>query len=251
MQKIASIFGPRKLIFLQSKIFAIFFIFWKRNCVFISLTHVQEELCNVYTISIFASIGNLINVARKLITRGVYFSRRRHFCDIKFWRILDVDIVIFITSNASKIDSCQNFGCRQIETIQNQGIASPRSLDKNTFPLAETVFPLAETVFPLAEIVFPLAETVFPLAETVFPLAEIVFPLRETVFFILIFRTCLLGARKKSSFWNMFARGPKNVWSRCVHFTSQILWKKYKFCDDWILGTRVEKNKRPEPPHPH
>ena len=129
---------------------------------------------------------------------------------------MDVDIVIFITSNASKIDSCQNFGCRQIETIQNHCIASPRSLDKNTFPLAETVFPLAETVFPLAEIVFPLAETVFPLAEvvfplaeTVFPLAEIVFPSRETVFFILTFRTCLLGARKKIRFLEHVCSGPE------------------------------------------
>ena len=136
---------------------------------------------------------------------------------------MDVDIVIFITSNASKIDSCQNFGCRQIETIQNQGIASRRSLDKNTFPLAETVFPLAETVFPLAEIVFPLAETVFPLAEivfplaetvfplaeTVFPLAEIVFPLRGTMFFILTFRTCLLGARKKNRFLEHVCSGPE------------------------------------------
>ena len=122
---------------------------------------------------------------------------------------MDVDIVIFITSNASKIDSCQNFGCRQIETIQNQGIASPRSLDKNTFPLAETVFPLAETVFPSAEIVFPLAETVFPLAEIVFPLAETVFPLRGTVFFILTFRTCLLGARKKNRFLEHVCSGPE------------------------------------------
>ena len=122
---------------------------------------------------------------------------------------MDVDIVIFITSNASKIDSCQNFGCRQIETIQNHCIASPRSLDKNTFPLAETVFPLAETVFPVAETVFPLAETVFPLAETVFPLAEIVFPLRGTVFFILTFRTCLLGARKQIRFLEHVCSGPE------------------------------------------
>ena len=129
---------------------------------------------------------------------------------------MDVDIVIFITSNASKIDSCQNFGCRQIETIQNQGIASPRSLDKNTFPLAETVFPLSETVFPLAEVVFPLAETVFHLAEIVFPLTEIVFPLveavfplRETVLFTLTLRTCLLGARKMVRFLEHVCSGPE------------------------------------------
>ena len=237
MQKIASIFRPRKLIFLQSKTFAsCFFIFWKRNCIFISLTHVQGDLCNVYTISIFAWIGNLINVARKLITRGVYFSRRRHLFDIKFWRILDVDIVIFITSNASKIDSCQNFGCRQIETIQNHCIASPRSLDKNTFPLAETVFPLAEVVFPLAE--------------TVFPLAEIVFPSRETVFFILTFRTCLLGARKKNRFLEHVCSGPEKRVVALRAFCITNFVKKYNFCDDWILGTRVEKNKRPEPSHP-
>ena len=115
---------------------------------------------------------------------------------------MDVDIVIFITSNASKIDSCQNFGCRQIETIQNQGIASPRSLDKNTFPSAETVF-------PLAEVVFPLAETVFPLAEIVFPLVEAVFPLRETVLFTLTLRTCLLGARKMVRFLEHVCSGPE------------------------------------------
>ena len=119
----------------------------------------------------------------------------RHLFDIKFWRILDVDIVIFITSNASKIDSCQNFGCRQIETIQNQGIASRRSLDKNTFPLAETVFPLAEIVFPLTEIVFPLVEAVFPL--------------RETVLFTLTLRTCLLGARKMVRFLEHVCSGPE------------------------------------------
>ena len=122
---------------------------------------------------------------------------------------MDVDIVIFITSNASKIDSCQNFGCRQIETIQNQGIASRRSLDKNTFPLAETVFPLAEVVFPLAETVFPLSEIVFPLAEIVFPLVEAVFPLGETVLFTLTFRTCLLGARKSFRFSEHVCSGPE------------------------------------------
>ena len=122
---------------------------------------------------------------------------------------MDVDIVIFITSNASKIDSCQNFGCRQIETIQNHCIASPRSLDKNTFPLAETVFPLAVTVFPLAEVAFPLAEIVFPLAEIVFPLVEAVFPSTETVLFTLTFRTCLLGARKKVRFLQHVCSGPE------------------------------------------
>ena len=122
---------------------------------------------------------------------------------------MDVDIVIFITSNASKIDSCQNFGCRQIETIQNQGIASRRSLDKNTFPLTETVFPLAEVVFPLAETVFPLSEIVFPLTEIVFPLVEAVFPLRETVLFTLTLRTCLLGARKMVRFLEHVCSGPE------------------------------------------
>ena len=118
-----------------------------------------------------------------------------------------------------------NFGCRQIEAIQNHCIASPRSLDKNTFPLAETVFPLAETVFPVAETVFPLAETVFPLAETVFPLAEIVFPLRGTVFFILTFRTCLLGARKKQSFFGTCLLGARKTCGRvaCV--------LHHKFCE--------------------